>query len=246
MRAFLTLLIGAVLLGGCVARPTATSAQAVSAQEDKDSAACIEQPLKKESYDERQKSFASCMRARGYHPSETTANAKNPLGSDGSKNIAREGSPELAASENYERAVADYNNCVLDHTANLSACEKQRAIMNGLGKVSSRSSLSQRYTLGNTQITNTAGITQGANTANTTPADLSQVPARIPQTPQATPSQTPAPIASQSSSRMPAPISLAPPTTSSLPAQISPPAQETVVDHPEPVAGPLSDRPTPF
>jgi hypothetical protein len=45
---------------------------------------------------------------------------------------------------------------------------------------------------------------------------------------------------------MPAPISLAPPTTSSLPAQISPPAQETVVDHPKPVAAPLSDRPTPF
>ena len=66
------------------------------------------------------------MRARGYledklHPTQTTANARNPLIGDGSKNIARESSPELAASENYERAVADYNNCILEHTSNLSA-----------------------------------------------------------------------------------------------------------------------------
>jgi hypothetical protein len=168
VRAFLTVIMGAMLLGGCAAKPTAGSAQAVSAQEDKDSAACLEQPLKKESYDERQKSFASCMRARGYHddklyPSATTANPRNPLISDGWKNIAPVSSPELAASEDYERAVADYNNCVLEHTSNLSACEKQQAIMNRLGKVSSR--------------------LQGANTANTTQATLPQVPARIPQTP---------------------------------------------------------------
>jgi hypothetical protein len=242
--------MGAMLLGGCAAKPTEGSAQAVSAQEDKDRAACLEQQLKKESYDEHQKSFASCMRARGYHeaklyPSETTANATNPLIGDGLKNIARESTPELAASEGYERAVADYNNCVLEHTANLSACEKQRAIMNGLGKVSSRLSLRQSYQTapGFPKTTNTAGITQGANTVNTPRATLSQVPAQIPQTPQATPSQTPASIAPPTtSSRMPAPISLAPPTTSSLPAQIAPPARETVVDHPEPVDAPSSQN----
>ena len=203
MRSFLTVIMGAMLLGGCAAKPTARSPQAVSAQEEKDSAACIEQPLKKESYDERQKSFASCMRATGYLPSETTANAKSPLISDGLKNIARESSPELAASENYERAVADYNSCVLEHTSNLSACAKQQAIMNGLGKVSSRLSLGQSYqtTPRISQTTNTAGITQGANTANTTQATLPQVPARIPQTPQATPSQTPVPIAPPLSDR---------------------------------------------
>ena len=143
-------IMGAMLLGGCAAKPTAKSAQAVSAQEDKDSAACLEQPLKKEGYDEHQKSFAACMRAKGYHedklyPTETTANARNPSISDGLKNIARESDSRLADSEDYERAVADYNNCVLEHTSNLSACEKQQAIMNGLGKVSSRSSLSQSY-----------------------------------------------------------------------------------------------------
>jgi hypothetical protein len=201
-----------MLLAGCAAKPTARSAQ-----EDKDRAACLEEPLKKESYDEHQKSFASCMTARGYHedklyPSETTANARNPLISDGLKNVARESSPELAASERYERAVADYNSCVLEHTSNLSACAKQQAIMNGLGKVSSRLSLGQSYqtTPRISQTTNTAGITQGANTANTTQATF------------------------------------APPTTSSLPAQISPPARETVVDHPERVDAPLSDRPIPF
>ena len=140
------------------------------------------------SYAEHQKSFASCMSAKGYHddklyPSATTANPRNPLISDGSKNIARESSPELAANEHYERAIADYNNCVLEHTSNLSACAKQQAIMNGLGKVSSRVSLSQSY--------------------------QTTLPPRIPQTPQATPSQTPAPVPPQ--------------TTSSLPEQIPPP-----------------------
>jgi hypothetical protein len=183
--------MGAMLLGGCAAKPTAGSAQA---QEDKDAAACLEQPLKKQSYAEHQKSFASCMSARGQHddkqyPSAATANARNPLIRDGSKNIAQESSPEFAAGENYERAIADYNNCVLEHTSNLSACAKQQAIMNGLGKVSSR--LSQSY--------------------QTTP------PARIPLTQQAPPSQTPAPIAPQ--------------TTSSLPEQIPPPP---------------GDRPIPF
>ena len=241
VRTFLTMIMGAMLLGGCAAKPTEGSAQAVSAQEDKDRAACLEQALKKESYNEHQKSFTSCMRARGYrddklYPSQTTANARNPLIGDGLKNIARQSSPELAASEGYERAVADYNNCVLEHTSNLSACEKQQAIMNGLGKVSSRLSLSQSYqtTPRISQTTNTAEITQGANTANTTQATLSQAPARIPQTEQATPSQTPGPI------------SLAPPTTSSLSAQISPPARETVVDHPEPVDAPALRTPIPF
>jgi hypothetical protein len=196
-------IMGAMLLGGCAAKPTAKSAQAVSAQEDKDSAACLEQPLKKESYDEHQKSFASCMRARGYHedklyPSETSANTRNPSISDGLKNIARESGPGLAASEDYERAVADYNNCVLEHTSNLSACEKQQAIMNRLGKVSSRSSLSQSYqtTSRISQTLNTAATTQGGNvtpriaagvtpsaSAANTPQTASSLPARIPPTP---------------------------------------------------------------
>ena len=210
MRAFLTAITAAMLLGGCAAKPTAGSAQAVSAQEEKDRVACLEQPLKKESYDEYQKSFASCMRARGYHedklyPSETTANARNPSISDGLKNIAPQSGPELAGSEDYERAVADYNNCVLEHTSNLNACQKQQAIMNGLGKISSRLSSSQSYQITPriAQPTNTAGITQSANTANATQPTVSQAPARIPQTPQPMPSQ---PLAS-----------MAPPATSSRP-----------------------------
>ena len=135
MRAFLSLLIGAVLLGGCTAKPTAG----------------------------------------------TTANAAKPTISDGLKSMTSESSPSLSASEDYERAVADYSNCVLDHTANLNACEKQRAIMDRLGKVSSRSSSSQSYTLGNTQINNTTGIAQGANTTNT-PQTTSSLPARTPPT----------------------------------------------------------------
>ena len=190
---------GAMLLGGCAAKPTAGSTQAVSAQEDKDRAACVKLSLNnKQTSNEKRNLFASCMRAKGYNesnPSGTTANAAKLI----SVGITSERSSSLSASENYERAVANYNDCVLDHTGNLGACDKQRAIMNGLGKISSRSSLSQSYTLGNTQVTqtkNNSGITQGANTAST------------PQAP---------------SSQMPSPPSLEPSTMSSLPEQIPPP-----------------------
>ena len=33
--------------------------------------------------------------------------------------------------DDYDRAVANYQSCVLENTANLSACEKQKAAMNG-------------------------------------------------------------------------------------------------------------------
>ena|SRR5690242_3078570 len=180
MRALPALLIGAVVLGGCAARQGAGSAQAVSAQEDKDRAACVEQSLNnKQTSDENQNSFAACMKAKGYNesnPSGTTANAGKPLLSNGMKNVARESIPGPGAGEDYERAVADYNNCVLDHTSNLNACDKQRAIMNGLGKFSSRSSLSQGYepTLKTSQTTNAEP--QGANMPKTTTS--SQMPAR--------------------------------------------------------------------
>jgi hypothetical protein len=39
------------------------------------------------------------------------------------------------AREEYDRAVSDYQNCLLDNTANLSACERQRAAMNGAATV---------------------------------------------------------------------------------------------------------------
>jgi hypothetical protein len=136
VRAFLSLLIGAVLLGGCTAKPTAGGA---------------------------------------------TADAAKPTISDGFKSMTGESSPSLSASEDYERAVANYSDCVLDHTGNLQACEKQRVIMDRLGKVSSRSSLSQSYTLGNTQINNTTGTARGANTTNT-PQTTSSLPARTPPT----------------------------------------------------------------
>jgi len=195
VRALLAILIGAVVLGGCAAKQGAGSAQAVSAQEDKDRAACAEQSLNsKQASKENQDSFASCMRTKGYNesnPSGTTANAGKPLVSDGMKSVARESIP----SEDYERVVADYNNCILDHTSNVGACDKQRAIMNGLGKFSSRSSLSQGYepTPKISQTTNNAGITQGANTAKTTQATSPQMPARIPTAPQETVITEPAP-----------------------------------------------------
>jgi hypothetical protein len=102
VRVFLTLVVGALLLGDCAAKQNAASAQG--------------------------------------NPSETTATVGRPLTPDPP---ARESSPGVPATEAYERAVADYNNCILDHTANLSACEKQRAIMNVNRNAGSRLPISQ-------------------------------------------------------------------------------------------------------
>ncbi len=41
---------------------------------------------------------------------------------------------ELARDE-YDHAVADYQNCLLDNTANLSACERQRVAMNAAATI---------------------------------------------------------------------------------------------------------------
>jgi hypothetical protein len=110
--------------------------------------------------------------------------AKKPAGSP-QASIATLSSPSLTASEDYERAVADYNNCVLDHTSNLNACDKQRAIMNSLGKASSRSSLAERYetTSRITQTNNPAEIAQRAHTTNT-PQITSSLPVRTPPSPE--------------------------------------------------------------
>ena len=39
------------------------------------------------------------------------------------------------ARDQYDRAVANYQNCVLDNTSNLSACERQRAAMNSAATI---------------------------------------------------------------------------------------------------------------
>jgi hypothetical protein len=142
VRPFLTLVIGAILLSGCAAKQDSVAAQAASAQGENDRAACLEQ-ASAQSFDE--KALAACMRAKGYAADKlsaraTPANAGKPPINDGFNTIARQAGPGLPAGEDYERAVANYNNCLLDHTANLSACEEQRALMNADGKSLSRTS----------------------------------------------------------------------------------------------------------
>lgn len=56
---------------------------------------------------------------------ESTQPASNTATSGAGPTI----SPNDLARTEYDRAVADYQNCLLDHTANLSACERQRAAM---------------------------------------------------------------------------------------------------------------------
>jgi hypothetical protein len=139
VRVFLTLVVGSILLGGCAASEKAVPAQGMSAQEERDRAACLEGAHGETSYDE--KTFSSCMTARGYgedklYPGGTTANVGRPSGSDTMNTAAQQvRDPAGAVRENYDRAVADYQSCLLDHTSNLSECEKQRALMDADAKV---------------------------------------------------------------------------------------------------------------
>jgi hypothetical protein len=88
------------------------------------------------------------MTTRGYsgnkqYPGATTASvdgtrastASPPVGTARNTTPREPSGPALATRENYDRAVADYQACLLDHTANLSECEKQRAVMNAQAKI---------------------------------------------------------------------------------------------------------------
>jgi len=87
VRAFLIVLIGTLLLGGCAAKQKTESTQPSS--------------------------------------DIATSGAGPPVTPD---NLHR-------ARDEYDRAVANYQNCVLDNTANLSACERQRAAMNAAATI---------------------------------------------------------------------------------------------------------------
>ncbi len=63
----------------------------------------------------------------------TTQPASNTATSGSAPPISPNNS-DLARDE-YDRAVANYQSCVLDNTVNLSACEKQRAAMNSAATI---------------------------------------------------------------------------------------------------------------
>ncbi len=58
--------------------------------------------------------------------SETATSGAAPMAGPSNVDLAR---------DEYDRAVADYQNCLLDNTANLSACERQRAAMNAAATI---------------------------------------------------------------------------------------------------------------
>jgi hypothetical protein len=87
VRAFLVVLIGAVVVGGCAAKQKELPTQPAS--------------------------------------DPATSGAASP-GSPNNVDLAR---------DEYDRAVADYQNCILDNTANLNACERKRATMNAAATV---------------------------------------------------------------------------------------------------------------
>ena len=56
--------------------------------------------------------------------------------SDGlKKNIASIFDPQLAAQKNYERALAEYQNCFAANPTNVDACDQQRQEMEAAVKV---------------------------------------------------------------------------------------------------------------
>ena len=59
-------------------------------------------------------------------PSDITTSGAGPPVSPNNVDLAR---------DEYDRAVTDYQNCLLDNTANLSVCERQRAAMNAAATI---------------------------------------------------------------------------------------------------------------
>jgi fructose-bisphosphate aldolase class 1 len=64
-----------------------------------------------------------------------TTQQQSASASDGLKNIANIFDPRWAAQQNYNRALADYQNCYAANQTNVNACENQRQIMEADVKV---------------------------------------------------------------------------------------------------------------
>jgi hypothetical protein len=84
VRSFLVVMASAVVLSGCAANQQ-TASTAISPQEEKDRADCLQHAHRDSGFNE--KAFTSCMSAKGYkkdklYPSVTTADAGSPSLSD--------------------------------------------------------------------------------------------------------------------------------------------------------------------
>jgi hypothetical protein len=133
VRSFLTVMVSAIVLGGCTAGPMHW-AKPGATQETfmQDRHACLQQRLRDTSggYEPL---VASCMVARGYKqdrngdlfpPPEPVAKPAGPLSAE-----RDELNPQFVARQDYTRAVANYRSCLATNLSNPNACDELRHIM---------------------------------------------------------------------------------------------------------------------
>ena len=136
MRTLSMVTAGAILLAGCAATPTMHWTKPGASEEAfiRDHAACVQRTQLDTWSFYRGESFNTCMEALGYKedpngnlfppPEQVATTAPAPIPAAVS-----------AASEDYQRAVADYRNCLAANPKNANACEGQRHIMDADAQV---------------------------------------------------------------------------------------------------------------
>ena len=151
MRSLLTVMAGAVLLGGCaVTVPPEHWAKSGATQETflKDYTTCRNVALADRFSFSKGDPLLTCMEVRGYKrdsngdlivPEEV---AKNGFIAPAASGAAPMNPTTAAASQDYSRAVADYRNCLTAHPSNQAACEGLRHIMDADAQVLSGSGAS--------------------------------------------------------------------------------------------------------
>ena len=145
MRSLSMVMAGATLLGGCAAAPPMHWAKPGASQEAfiRDHSACVQRTQLDTRSFSRGESLGSCMEALGYKE-DPNGNLFPPP-----EQIATTGPTPIpaavsAANEDYQRAVADYRNCLAANPKNVNACEGQRHIMDADAQVLGGSSQGSR------------------------------------------------------------------------------------------------------
>ena len=146
-------LLFAVYLSGCAAQPMHWAKPGATQEAFmQDRYACLQQTPKNASWAYNGPLLISCMAARVYKedpngnltvPPEARVLASGTSSPNIFNAMAR-GSPVIAARQDYEQAVANYQACVAANPSNPNACESQRNIMNADAQILSAPNVSQQ------------------------------------------------------------------------------------------------------
>jgi hypothetical protein len=151
MRFLLTMMAGAMLVGGCaVTVPPEHWTKSGATQETflKDYTTCRNESLADRFSFSKGDLLLTCMEMRGYKrdsngdlfvPEEVAKNGFLSPAPTANSGAATMNPTTAAAGQDYSRAVADYRNCLTAHPSNQAACEGLRHIMDADAQVLSGS-----------------------------------------------------------------------------------------------------------